>query len=218
MEIPVSICATDACVFLTSLPHLRSKKQPVVRNSSLLTRQKMELLAQVRFDITAADLLARGLRQKALRGRYTCMALRFITAAISLIAVFPQIGYASLRCPRAVVGQPATGSEAAEITSLWQDLAAPATDGSDGPLGCPVDLVATNDTGSGWSGLVQRFQRGYILIGQGSSAGFEVAAMRGLGGWFVWWNAPSSMDLATNSCRLRRMTKATRIYWCPWHL
>lgn len=131
------------------------------------------------------------LRRRALRGEYNCIAL-CVSAAISLIAVLPQIGYASLRCAAAAIGSPATAAESAEITALWRDLAAPAADGSDGPLGCPVDLVATSDAPSGWSGLVQRFQRGWILIGRGSSAGFEVAAARGLGGWFVWWTAPSS--------------------------
>jgi hypothetical protein len=122
------------------------------------------------------------------------MILRPFTATIFLALVFAQSGYASLRCPAAAISQSA-GSSAAEITNLWNDLAAPATSGSDGPLGCPVDLMPVNDPASGWSGLVQRFQRGYILIGQGSSAGFEVAAVRGLGGWFVWWSASAGNQL-----------------------
>src|SRR5262249_47784662 len=117
------------------------------------------------------------------------MVLRLLTAAIVLTAGFPQIGYADLRCPAAAI---AAGSDTNEITNLWNDLAPTATSGSDGPLGCPVDLLTINDPASGWSGIAQRFQRGYILIGKGSSFGFEVAAVRGLGGWFVWWSAPSS--------------------------
>lgn len=95
----------------------------------------------------------------------------------------------SLRCPAAVAG--GSFSEAAEITALWKGLSISGTDGSDGPLGCPLDVKAISaDPGSGWSGVQQRFQRGTILIGSGANAGMEVAAVRGLGAWFVWWKAP----------------------------
>ena len=123
------------------------------------------------------------------------LAHLLLSAAFALIGAFPASGAASLRCPSAVIGPLSTAQESAEITSLWNDLALPAASGSDGPLGCPVDQLVQTDAVSGWSGIIQRFQRGFVLIGRGSSTGFEVAAVRGIGGWFVWWNAPPSMNL-----------------------
>jgi hypothetical protein len=47
---------------------------------------------------------------------------------------------------------------AAEITARWKSLSMSGMDGSDGPLGCPLDVKAiSNDSGSGWSGVQQRF-------------------------------------------------------------
>lgn len=110
---------------------------------------------------------------------------------LAVVALLTASGHAaSLRCPTAVAGS--SFSEAAEITALWKGLSMSGVDGSDGPLGCPLDVNAiAKDPGSGWSGVQQRFQRGTILIGNGANAGMEVAAVRGLGGWFVWWRAPS---------------------------
>ncbi len=127
---------------------------------------------------------------------------RMVTAASAVAALLVMVFFAnaqgaSLRCPTALAGLDpnppgAPLAEAAEITALWRGLGLPGTDGSDGPLGCPLDVkVIVADPGSGWSGVEQRFQRGAILIGNGSNAGMEVAAVRGLGGWFVWWKAPA---------------------------
>src|SRR3954468_8082040 len=88
---------------------------------------------------------------------------------------------ASLRCPTAAAG--AGFSETGEFTVLWRALSMPGADGSDGPLGCPLDVkLSASDPGSPWTGVQQRFQRGVILIGNGASTGMEVAAVRGLGG------------------------------------
>jgi hypothetical protein len=109
-------------------------------------------------------------------------------------------GYAaSLRCPSVKVGQDKINAifpETAEMVSLWTDLAEPHPDGSDGPLGCPIapaEMLITEPS-SQFSGLVQHFQRGTLLVGNGNSAGFEVAAVRGLGGWFVWWRLPATVN------------------------
>src|SRR5262249_54678769 len=120
----------------------------------------------------------------------------FLSFVIAVVVLFPGIARASLRCPGAVIGPPASiVPETDEITLLWRALAVPKTDASDGPLGCPLDGAdVVIDSGSGWTGVVQGFQRGQILVGRGSFAGFEAAAVRGLGGWFVWWKFPGATD------------------------
>ena len=115
------------------------------------------------------------------------------------IALAPHSRAASLRCPGAKVGQDKTNAifpETAEMVSLWTGLAEPHPDGSDGPLGCPIAPaeMLIKEPASQFSGLLQRFQRGTLLVGNGDSAGFEVAAVRGLGGWFVWWSLSASVN------------------------
>jgi hypothetical protein len=114
-----------------------------------------------------------------------------LTISLTWLVAVTDLQAASLRCPMATVGVGL--AEAALINSLWTDLGGPSMDASNGPLGCPID-DAKPITDSGWSGIQQRFQRGTILVGNGGSAGFDVAAVRGVGGWFVWWRVPASMN------------------------
>ena len=109
---------------------------------------------------------------------------------------------ASLRCPTPDIGvlwtptptippvhapPPVHVPEARRINELWLDFGG-TPDGSDGPFGCPIGYAEeAADPGTIWTGVKQRFQRGWIIIGRENLAGFEVAAVRGLNGWTVWW-------------------------------
>lgn len=126
-----------------------------------------------------------------------CIAKQTALALVHLVVFGLFVGRsdaASLRCPTATAG--GSFPEAAEITALWKGLSMSGLDGSDGPMGCPLAVKAISDSATGWSGVQQRFQRGTILIGNGASSGMEVAAVRGLGGWFVWWKAPGKASEA----------------------
>jgi hypothetical protein len=114
----------------------------------------------------------------------------FLCAAIGL--AFPNVSEAaSLRCPNANFGAPATAVEAQLIDSLWRDIGGSGTQGGDGPLGCPrgavVDLPGNIlKNASQWTGIGQHFQRGWILIGRGASAGKDAVLVRGLNSWTIW--------------------------------
>jgi hypothetical protein len=79
--------------------------------------------------------------------------------------------------------------EKLRIFEVWKNLHGPGLDGGDGPLGCPIgateDFSGPPDT---FTGLGQRFQRGWIFAGRGAAAGRQVAAIRGLDNWTVWTN------------------------------
>jgi hypothetical protein len=121
--------------------------------------------------------------------------------AAALFGSAPPLHATDLRCPIVTVGRlapdksgdpPTAVPEAPTILALWSDLGDVTAVDSGGPLGCPVgyaDVVAS-DPVSTWSGVWQQFQRGAILIGRGRSAGFEIVAVRGPGGWTVWWKGP----------------------------
>jgi len=123
----------------------------------------------------------------------------FIALLLILFAPCQPVWATSLRCPAAVVGQDSSHAlfpESPEMVALWTAVAEPHPDGSDGPLGCPIApaVMLISEPQSKFSGLSQKFQRGTLLVGNGSSDGLEVAAIRGLGGWFVWWKVPASVN------------------------
>lgn len=138
-----------------------------------------------------------------------CVKAWGIICALLTLSLAAQVARAdSLRCPGALVGIDATKApvpEAHEIASLWQDLADPGTAASAGPLGCstgntvgagtfPPSLSTVNATvdpnvipEGNYDAVLQPFQRGWILIGRGPTAGLEIVAVRGFGSWTVWW-------------------------------
>jgi hypothetical protein len=78
------------------------------------------------------------------------MRFQICVVVFALLAASSQAAsqVASLRCPTTLAG--GSLSEAAEITALWKGLSISGMDGSDGPLGCPLDVKAiSNDSGSG---------------------------------------------------------------------
>ena len=104
----------------------------------------------------------------------------------------------SQRCPSDSLGIGiATLYERLTIGKISSDLHGAAY-GGDGPLGCPVgDPVLDTPGKHSWTGVMQRFQRGWILIGRGSSAGSEIAFVRGLGSWTIWWRGLPDKVLPT---------------------
>lgn len=96
---------------------------------------------------------------------------------------------AGSRCPGHVIvsqADPAlTPAELATINGIWHDLGGPASSGGDGPLGCPIGAKQFNE--AGWQGVGVPFQHGWILVGRGDRSGSELAVVRGVGGWTVWW-------------------------------
>ena len=117
-------------------------------------------------------------------GKGKILSLLALTMLASILPL-RSVSAASQRCPaEAITGAAATPGESAEIVALWHDLGDGA--GSDGPLGCPMGNT-TPLSDSGFDGISQKFQRGWILIGRGGSNGVEIAAVRGLNGWTVWW-------------------------------
>ncbi len=107
----------------------------------------------------------------------------------------------SLRCPGATVGWQFTSAstppillpEASQVDAIWKSLD-PAAGGSAGPLGCPTGyaVVVVLDALSGWNGIAQGFQRGWILVGRFPQLNFQAAFVHGLGGWTVWWKGDQS--------------------------
>ena len=160
-----------------------------------------------------------------MRSMFRCPLILLVL--VGYIAISKCAWASSLRCPHVLVGvlapvAPATiGTpvpEAPEIAALWQDLSDP-TPASDGnPLGCPIGPV-TEELTLAWVGVTQRFQRGTILVGRKSFAGFEVAAIRGLGGWTVWWKGPATAGLGPylvagmTSPFVEKMTVAPAAIW-----
>lgn len=106
----------------------------------------------------------------------------------------------SRRCPADLInaGKGLTVGEAAIIQSIWKELHGAGASGGDGPLGCPVGLPSFADpTKQTWQGIQQRFQRGWILMGRGPSAGSQIAIVRGLDSWTIWTKGLPSMMLPT---------------------
>ncbi len=120
---------------------------------------------------------------------------------VPLLLALPLYAQESLRCPGAKVGlqftsnttPPSVFPEAATIESIWKSLD-PASGGSAGPLGCPTDFasIVLPDTLSAWTGVVQPFQRGFVLVARLQPLTFQAAFVHGLGGWTVWWNGSAS--------------------------
>ena len=139
---------------------------------------------------------------------------------------------ASLRCPTPDIGvlwtptptippvhapPPVHVPEARRINELWLDFGG-TPDGSDGPFGCPIGYAdEAADPGTIWTGVKQRFQRGWIIIGRENLAGFEVAAVRGLNGWTEPSCVPAKRLLMTyfRRPRLRRPGRGAGMSFSP---
>jgi hypothetical protein len=121
-------------------------------------------------------------------GRRLCLVA--VLLAFGSAATFSlEAGAQSNRCPSDEIahGTDASAADVARIDSLWKDLHGPGAKGGDGPLGCPIGSPRiSNDPKVLWNGIVQQFQRGWILIGRGSFASSEVALIRGLDSWTIW--------------------------------
>jgi len=124
-------------------------------------------------------------------------------ALLTLLMALPIPAEASsLRCSDDKIdpGSVATPAETARIQSLWKDIHGPGATGGDGPLGCPVDIPAVvADPNLTWTGLKQQFQRGWIFVGRGASAGDDALFVRGLGEWAIWFTGMPSIVLPTVS-------------------
>jgi hypothetical protein len=109
-------------------------------------------------------------------------------AIIGLSVATPCVGQtSSLRCPNPTFDPSFTAAEVARLQTIRTELGstnlAPGTGG--GPLGCPwAGARDLSEGGHPW--IAQKFQRGWILLGRGSTSGSEVAVIRGLNRWSAW--------------------------------
>lgn len=134
---------------------------------------------------------------RAPRPRAVLASLALLTG---LLASPTPAAAASARCPADKVepGPVATAVEIARIERLWKDLHGPGASGGDGPLGCPIGSpVVPEGTSHAWTGIGQQFQRGWILLGRGAFDGGDVAVVRGLDTWTLWFTGLASIVLPT---------------------
>lgn len=133
-----------------------------------------------------------------------CLMSARIAALVSLLggmAAMPTwADAASLRCPAEKIdaGKDATPAEVAKMEALWKDLHGSGAGGGDGPLGCPIGTpTVVADPKIEWAGLQQQFQRGWVLVGRGASNGGDVALMRGVDEWTIWFTGLQAIVLPT---------------------
>jgi hypothetical protein len=106
----------------------------------------------------------------------------------------------SLRCPTDRIEHPgpATAEQTQTIELLWKDAHGPGRDGGDGPLGCPTGdprLISPGAPGT-WSGVVQEFQRGTIMVGDGDNQNSRAVFVKAKG-WTIWWTGLGLTPLPT---------------------
>jgi Glycine zipper len=129
----------------------------------------------------------------------------------------------SNRCPDDTIelGQAIPG-EVSQIQSLWKDLHGVGKHGGDGPLGCPVaQPEAVADSNQTWQGVKQQFQRGWILIGRESSNNTQIAVIKGVGGWTIWFNKlppkvlPTVIGVSTTDSRAAQWPRGGQVFAIP---
>ncbi|MEO8524195.1 MAG: glycine zipper domain-containing protein [Caldimonas sp.] len=138
--------------------------------------------------------------QRAFRRKLFVRVLALATLLGGLAAMPTWAVASSNRCPadKLDAGKDATAAEIGKIEGLWKDLHGPGATGGDGPLGCPIGTpVVVADKDIIWTGLLQSFQRGAILVGRGASAGGDALFVRGLGEWAIWFTGMPAIVLPT---------------------
>jgi len=121
-------------------------------------------------------------------------------AAVGLLSILllgrASIAVANPRCPVAQLRTTGPGQTfptvpedlRAAIADLWLGVGGPDAPAADGPLGCPLGLVALRSEGTSRTYGAQEFQHGWVFVEFGKAdERVEAILIRSVGQWWAWW-------------------------------
>lgn len=153
-------------------------------------------------------------------GAAAVLIFTFSLLVVSL-TFLPTASGQSARCPNDFLEDGnADPLEASMIVAFWKEVHGPGLSGGDGPLGCPVGKsVKIDNTEYSWKGVKQTFQRGWIFLGRGTSAGGAIVVVRGLDSWTIWWKGvpsevlPMIWNEPIEGTRIGHTIRGTPAWW-----